>query len=101
MGQPVQKLLETNFVCPRCDHQGAQAEEMTMLGTGLSRQVESQTCSYVLVSCTHCGYTEVYNMHLLGNRDNLDTFLELLFGKRAALQQSAFTLNFNNFQKSL
>jgi predicted nucleic-acid-binding Zn-ribbon protein len=41
-----------------------------MSGTSLSRLFEVQL---------HCGYTEVYNLQTLKGKDDLGTFLEILF----------------------
>jgi hypothetical protein len=71
--------LERAFICPKCDHEGAHAEELAMSGTGLSRLFEVQPYRYAFVSCTNCGYTEVYNLSVLDGKDNLGTFLEILF----------------------
>jgi predicted nucleic-acid-binding Zn-ribbon protein len=73
------QLLAEKFSCPRCDHQGAHVERLAMSGTGLSRFLEVQRHRYTFVSCHHCGYTEVYNLRTLEGKDNLGTFLEILF----------------------
>jgi hypothetical protein len=50
-----------------------------MSGTGLSRLFEVQPYSYAFVSCTDCGYTEVYDLRTLEGKDDLGMFLEVLF----------------------
>ena len=72
-------LLAQEFVCARCDHRGARVERLSMSGTGLSRLLEIQAHRYAFVSCTNCGYTEVYNLRMLEGKDDLGTFLEILF----------------------
>ena len=72
-------LLAQEFVCARCDHKGARVERLSMSGTGLSRLLEIQAHRYAFVSCTNCGYTEVYNLRMLEGKDDLGTFLEILF----------------------
>jgi len=67
------------FVCPKCDYEEAHAERLSMSGTGLSRLFEVQPYRYAFVSCTNCGYTEIYNLKMLEGKDNLGTFLEILF----------------------
>jgi len=73
------ELLAREFVCARCGHQGAKVERLSMSGTGLSRLFEIQPYRYAFVSCNNCGYTEVYNLRILEGKDNLGTFLEILF----------------------
>ena len=75
----VDELLAKEFVCPRCGHRGAQTERLSMSGTGLSRLLEIQAYRYAFVSCNNCGYTEVYNLQTLEGKDDLGTFLEILF----------------------
>lgn len=72
-------ILAREFVCPRCDEHGADVERLAMSGTGLSRFFEIQRYRYAFVSCRNCGYTEVYNLRKLEGKDDLGTFLEVLF----------------------
>jgi len=50
-----------------------------MSGVGLPRLLEIQPYRYAFVSCNHCGYTEVFNLKTLEGKDDLGTFLEVLF----------------------
>jgi predicted nucleic-acid-binding Zn-ribbon protein len=75
----VEGLLAQEFSCPRCEHKGARSERLSMSGTGLSRLFEVQPYRYAFVSCNNCGYTEVYNLRKLEGKDDLGTFLEILF----------------------
>jgi predicted nucleic-acid-binding Zn-ribbon protein len=75
----VDDLLAQEFSCPRCEHKGAHVERLSMSGTGLSRLFEVQPYRYAFVSCNNCGYTEVYNLRTLEGKDDLGTFLEILF----------------------
>lgn len=75
----VEELLAQEFVCTRCEHQGAHVERLAMSGTGLSRLFEIQPYRYAFVSCTNCGYTEVYSLRTLEGKDDLGMFLEVLF----------------------
>lgn len=75
----VDELLAREFACPRCEQKGAHVERLSMSGTGLSRLFEIQPYRYAFVSCNNCGYTEVYDLRTLEGKDNLGTFLEILF----------------------
>jgi len=81
MGSKVEldNLLAQEFTCPRCQNVGAHVERLAMSGTGLSRLLEIQAHRYAFVSCTNCGYTEVYNLLTLESKDDVGTFLEILF----------------------
>lgn len=75
----VDAILEKEFVCEKCEHQGAHVERLSMSGTGLSRLFEVQQYRYAFASCRNCGYTEVYNLSTLEGKDNVGTFLDILF----------------------
>ncbi len=75
----VKSQIAEKFVCAKCDHHGAHVEELAMSGTGISRLFEVQPYRYAFVSCTNCGYTEVYNLDTLTGRDDVGTLLEILF----------------------
>lgn len=73
------QLLAEKFVCAHCDNERGRVERLAMSGTGLSRLLEIQAHRYAFVSCTNCGYTEVFNLRTLEGKDNLGNFLEILF----------------------
>jgi predicted nucleic-acid-binding Zn-ribbon protein len=75
-----EELLAQEFVCARCHQKGAHVERLAMSGTGISRLFEFQPYQYAFASCANCGYTEVYNLHILEGRDDLGNFLDVLFG---------------------
>jgi predicted nucleic-acid-binding Zn-ribbon protein len=75
----IESLIEANFKCPKCGHQGAQVERLAMAGTGLSRLFEIQHHRYAFSSCLNCGYSEVYNLRILEGQDNVGSILEVLF----------------------
>lgn len=74
-----EQILAREFVCARCQQQGGHVERLSMSGTGLSRLLEIQPYRYAFVSCDNCGYTEVYNLRTLEGKDDLSTFLDILF----------------------
>jgi predicted nucleic-acid-binding Zn-ribbon protein len=52
-----------------------------MTGTGLSKLLDIQHDHYLFVSCSRCGYVEVYNPRILNsNRGQLGTIMDILFG---------------------
>jgi len=75
----IEQLLSEKFYCPKCNQKGAHVERLAMSGTGLSRLLEIQAYRYAFASCNNCGYTEVYNLRTLEGKDNLGSFLEILF----------------------
>jgi len=79
MSRKTEDLLEQMFSCPRCGRKGGQVEQLAMTGTGLTRVFGIRKNAYVFVSCTNCGYTEVFNTRALDAQANLGIFLENLF----------------------
>jgi predicted nucleic-acid-binding Zn-ribbon protein len=75
----VEEQLAEAFVCAKCEHDGAHVERLAMSGTGLSRLFEIQQYRYAFASCTNCGFTEVYDLRPLEGKDDVGTFLEILF----------------------
>jgi len=73
------QLIAQKFVCAHCNHSHGHVEQLAMSGTGLSRFLEIQVHRYAFVSCTNCGYTEVFNLKVLEGKDDLGSFLEILF----------------------
>ena len=73
------QLLAEKFVCSHCDSKHGRVERLAMSGTGLSRLLEIQAHRYAFVSCTNCGFTEVFNLRTLEGKDDLGSFLEVLF----------------------
>lgn len=75
----VEETLSQSFRCPKCRQQGAHVERLAMSGTGISRLLEVWAYRYAFASCHNCGYTEVYNLKTLEGKDDVGTFLEILF----------------------
>ncbi len=77
--QQLDATLAAKFVCAKCEYHGGKVDRLAMSGTGLSRLFEVQHHRFAFVSCPNCGYTEVFNLRTLQGKDNLGTFLEILF----------------------
>lgn len=72
-------LLASKFRCVRCEQTGAKVQRLSMSGTGISRLLEIQPYRYAFVSCNNCGYTEVFSLDVLEDKDDLGKFLDVLF----------------------
>lgn len=72
-------LLASKFKCSHCEQQGANVQRLSMSGTGISRLLEIQPYRYAFVSCKNCGYTEVFSLDVLEDKDDLGKFLDILF----------------------
>ncbi len=61
--------------CPKCGHTEVTTDSISTTGGGLSKMFDIQTKSFTVVSCSNCGYSELYKD--VGNRgsDIVDVFL--------------------------
>jgi hypothetical protein len=71
--------LAAAFICEKCHQHGATVQRLAMSGTGFSRLFDIQPYRYAFVSCRNCGHTEIFNLATLEGRDDLGTFLDVLF----------------------
>ncbi len=60
--------------CPKCGGQHAEVSEIATTGTGLSRLFDVQLNQFQVVSCTNCGYSELYKMKRSRGKDIVDFF---------------------------
>jgi predicted nucleic-acid-binding Zn-ribbon protein len=66
---------ETDRGCPKCGHTETDVGEISTTGGGLSKMFDIQTNSFKVVSCTSCGYSELYRDTTSGTSDIVDIFL--------------------------
>jgi uncharacterized protein len=61
--------------CTKCGHTEVTTDSISTTGGGLSKMFDIQTKSFTVVSCSNCGYSELYKD--VGNRgsDIVDVFL--------------------------
>lgn len=60
--------------CPKCGHTEAETDGIAVTGDGLSRYVDYQNRDFAVVTCTNCGYSELYR------RKGSGELLDLFFG---------------------
>ncbi|MEZ3143547.1 zinc ribbon domain-containing protein [Halobaculum sp. MBLA0143] len=61
--------------CVKCGHTEAEVGEISTTGGGLSKMFDVQTNSFKVVSCTNCGYSELYRDTGSAGSDLVDVFL--------------------------
>jgi hypothetical protein len=59
--------------CPKCGHTETEMDSIATSGTGLSKIFDVQNRSFTVVTCTNCGYSELYRRGSSGNL--VDLFL--------------------------
>lgn len=78
----VTEAISNHFKCTRCKHEGCHIEEVAMTGTGLSKLLDIQHHHYLFVSCSNCGFVEVFDPDVLHGKSvgKLGSIMDLLFG---------------------
>lgn len=61
--------------CPKCGHTETDVGTISTTGGGLSKMFDIQTNQFNVVSCTHCGYSELYRDDTASGSDIVDVFL--------------------------
>lgn len=71
--------LAARFVCAKCQKTGGNTRRIAATGTGFSKMFDIQHNQFVTVSCTYCGYTEIYDPRVLEGSRKLGTILDVIF----------------------
>jgi len=61
--------------CPKCGHTETEVGEISTTGGGMSKMFDIQTNHFQVVSCTDCGYSELYRDTRRSGSDIVDVFL--------------------------
>ncbi len=77
--QRIEDILASEFICSHCKGAGATVQKLAMSGVGFSRFFDIQHHRYAFVSCNNCGSTEIFNLRVLEGKDDLGTFIDVLF----------------------
>ncbi len=73
MSRPDSPLDHDEHGCPKCGHEETEVDEISTTGSGLSKYFDVQNRSFTVISCTSCGYSELYKGQSSGNA--VDIFL--------------------------
>ncbi|MFC6989165.1 zinc ribbon domain-containing protein [Haloplanus sp. GCM10025708] len=60
--------------CQKCGHTDAKVGSISTTGSGLSKMFDIQTNKFSTVTCTNCGYTELYADVGSSGSDLVDVF---------------------------
>ena len=55
-------LVREAYSCGKCRNNKFESEEIRTTGAGLSRFLDLQNKKFAAISCSECGYTELYRM---------------------------------------
>ena len=77
----IEQQLASKFKCPKCGKREPVTDNMAVSGTGISRFLDVQNRKFITVTCSNCGYTELYNQEILKGKTHLGDFLDFLFSE--------------------
>ena len=64
-------MKKRKYACDKCAGTRHEAGEIRTTGSGISRFLNLQNNKFATVSCTNCGYTEIYRMDAGGTVGNI------------------------------
>lgn len=67
-------MQHDNWRCPKCDNDEFDTDRMAATGGGLSKIFDVQNKKFSTVSCTRCGFTELYRAGVGKMENILDLF---------------------------
>lgn len=78
----IELVIQEKFKCTKCTGTSCFTKQVAMTGTGLSKLFDIQHNHFLFVSCSNCGYVEVYNPDVLSGKSTgqLGTIMDILFG---------------------
>lgn len=68
-------MNQKSFVCPKCGNRKAETDQIRTTGAGFTRYFNIQNRRFTAVSCSNCGYTELYRGGRAGGASNVLDFL--------------------------
>lgn len=61
--------------CPKCGHDDVTTDSISTSGSGLTKFFDVQNRKFTVISCTNCGYSELYRDEGSRGSDIVDFFL--------------------------
>ena len=79
--EELRRAAQTRFRCSKCGHGQAHVDRVAVSGAGLSRFFDVQNRRLITVSCTRCGFTELFNERAVTGRSfSASDVLDWFFG---------------------
>lgn len=69
-------MEQIRYVCPKCGNTSYEADQFQATGGNFAKIFDVQNKRFHTVTCTRCGYTELYK----GNRDDGMDIIDFLIG---------------------
>lgn len=76
----IENQIAARFKCAKCKNSTAKVRRFAATGSGITRFIDWQHNEFISVSCGRCGYTEMYDPEVFGDKGKAVEILDLLFG---------------------
>jgi len=53
-------MEKKEYICPKCNNRQYEVDEMRATGGAFAKIFDVQNKKFTMISCTQCGYTELY-----------------------------------------
>lgn len=63
------------WICPKCQNNEFEKDQFQATGGSFSKIFDVQNKKFVTITCTKCGYTEIYKAQTSSGMNILDFFL--------------------------
>ncbi len=68
-------MKQKSYTCPKCGNRNADVDQIRTTGSGFTKYFNIQNRKFTTVSCTNCGYTELYKGKPSSGASNVLDFL--------------------------
>lgn len=68
-------MNQRSYTCPKCGNRKADVDQIRTTGSGFSKLFNIQNRKFSTVSCTRCGFTELYKTGTSSGASNVLDFL--------------------------
>lgn len=65
-------VQNVQYVCPKCGNRTYETDQFQATGGNFAKLFDVQNKRFVTVSCTRCGYTEIYRRETSAGMNILD-----------------------------
>lgn len=65
----IERNLKESFLCPKCKSQEAITKKINLSGSNLKNFFPGGSNKYLFLTCTLCGYTEIYDLYAYVRKD--------------------------------
>lgn len=69
---PMQNVQNVQYVCPKCGNRSYETDQFQATGGDFAKIFNVQNKRFVTVTCTRCGYTELYRSETSAGMNILD-----------------------------